>query len=71
MKDALQTRLGALLVRGVAVVYFMRAPNKETRGKVQGVASEGLNAIVDLVNKSYRWHAHVNLHLCTTVSVHG
>lgn len=57
--------------RGVAVVYFMRPLNKETRDKVQGVASEGLNAIVNLVNKSYRWHMRVNLHLCTTVFVHG
>lgn len=54
----------------VAVDYFTPF-HQEKRGKLQEVDAEGLKAIVNLVNKSYRWHMCGNLHLGKALSVHG
>lgn len=63
--------IGARLLSRGAAVYFLPPFQQEKRDKLQEVAAEGLKAIVNLVNKSYRWHMCGNLHLGTALSVHG
>lgn len=60
------TAVARLLLR-VTGVYFISPLRKEITRKAQEVASQGLNAAVNLVNKSYRWHMCVNLLLCATL----
>lgn len=67
----IQKCIGARLLSRVAEVHFIPPFHQEKRDKLQEVAAEGLKAIVNLVNKSYRWHTCGNLHLGTALSVHG